>query len=418
MKETKSEVWFRRKIPVAGSFDVIVAGGGPAGVAAAIAAARRKCRVLLLEQNGCLGGIWTSGLMSLILDAQDKGGLLKEIMTELDRRGARGRYRDVYHPEAVKLLLQEFCAASGVSVRLYTRVIDCLAEDGILRMCITASPEGIRAFSGGIFIDCTGNGDLAAAAGCSFDLGAENEEIQPMSMIALVTGIHDRDLAEFNGTKGREEAKKALYREITTAGASCSYAKPTLFQLTDELFLLMSHHAYCRNPMDTAELTAATEQGRAEIAQQIEALRNSGRKCWRNLRLVSTSAMIGIREARRIHGLDAVTRSDVMSGRRRKDAVCRCRFCVDIHVADETATLNRGIAVTPYEIPLKALIAADAGNLLLGGRCISGDYYAHASYRVTGTAVRTGEAAGICAALSIRRGEPPFRMRFSKKAFN
>ena len=161
-----------RETPLRGSFDVVVAGGGPAGVCAAISAAKNGASVLLLENEGCLGGILTSGLMSNIIDAENKGGLLREILDELAAMGmVRGHYSSV-DPEAMKYCIEKRVLHAGICVRLYTRVVAAVVSpEGRIRAVVTESASGREAWSGKIFVDATGNGDLSALAGCKYEFG-------------------------------------------------------------------------------------------------------------------------------------------------------------------------------------------------------------------------------------------------------
>jgi hypothetical protein len=166
----------------------------------------------------------------------------------------------------------------------------------------------------------------------------------------------------------------------------------------------MAHHEYGVCGMNADDVTRATLAGRRELHQIVAALKSLG-GVWKNLHLVSTAEQIGVREGRRIHGLYTVDLKDVVEGARHPDAICRSHFSVDIHSTDPTT--NKAIAkhdfkTVPYDIPLRALIAKDVKQLLLAGRCISGDFYAHASYRVTGNAVALGQGAGVAAALSAQ----------------
>jgi hypothetical protein len=131
---------------------------------------------------------------------------------------------------------------------------------------------------------------------------------------------------------------------------------------------------------------------------------------WKNLHLVNTAEQVGIREGRRIHGLYTVTTEDITGGARHADGICRVHFGIDVHSTDPTqgkAIAKHNYKALPYDIPLRALIARDVNRLLLAGRCISGDFYAHASYRVTGNAVALGQGAGVAAALSARHQTLP-----------
>lgn len=409
--------------PIVKTTDVIVCGAGPAGIGAALAAARTGARVQLIDVNGCLGGVWTAGLLTWIIDTQDKPGILIDLMQRLEQRGAaisRGNSRTILGPkpqhafgydvEVMKVLLEEMCCEAGINVRLHTRIVDAFCNDqNELTTIITESKSGREAWQAKAFVDCTGEGDLAALAGCGFDYGhPETGQAQPMSLLGIIGGIDAEEIAPFHrfhaDAARNEDPKAALLHEMKRAGITPSYEAPTLFKITDNLFTLMAHHEYGVSGMNADDVTRATLSGRRELHQIVAALKSLG-GIWKNLHLVSTAEQVGIREGRRIHGLYTVDTADITQGSRHSDAICRSHFCVDIHSTDPTT--NKAIAhhdykTLPYDIPLRALIAKDVNRLLLAGRCISGNFYAHASYRVTGNAVALGQGAGIAAALSAR----------------
>lgn len=181
------------------------------------------------------------------------------------------------------------------------------------------------------------------------------------------------------------------------------------------LFKLGVHHAYHANSLNADDLTRATIEGRAENAKAVSALRKL-RGVWNDLEMAITSPLIGIREGRRLHGLYTVTRDDLIRGCRHEDAVCRVTFPVDVHSTDPAAHKgysSEGVAMQPYDIPLRALIAADVDNLTMAGRCISGEFIAHASYRVVGNCVATGVAAGVLSAHSAQKEMPLSQIPFN-----
>jgi len=397
-----------RDLPVRPGADVVVCGAGPAGVAAAISAARTGAKTLLLELHGCLGGIWTTGLLSWILDHSNKTGLMMEIFERLKKHDGRSSTnKNGYDPEIMKLALEELCAEAGVEIQLFTRVCAAQRKGKRLSHVITESKSGREAVPGKVFIDCTGDGDLGAAAGCGFDFGhPETGLTQPMSLMALVSGIAPDEVKEFyrnDDTKDWSSPKDNLRAAMEKGGHSPSYAKPTMFRLRDDLFALMANHEYKVRGTDARDLTAATLRARKELHLLVNGLRSLGAP-WKNLHIVATAAQIGVREGRRIHGRYTVTTDDLREGRKHEDAVCRVTFNIDVHSTDPTK--EKGIAKTgfrakPYDIPLRALIAKDVDGLFMAGRCISGDFIAHSSYRVTGNAVAMGEAAGKAAAKTL-----------------
>jgi hypothetical protein len=315
----------------------------------------------------------------------------------------------------MKLLLEDLCFESGVGVHLHTRAAAAVRNDaGRLTMVVTESKSGREAMAGRVFVDATGDGDLGALAGCGFDYGRpDSDEGQPFSYIVLLTGLDFEGVKPFlSGLPGEiwAEPKKRLADEVKRgSGHGPSYAHPTLFHLGQGLYSLMANHEYRVKGFDAIQVTEATMRARREVHRMIDGLRGLG-GIWKDIVICATPEQIGVRESRRIHGLYTVSADDLITGARFDDAVCRSTFCVDVHSTnpdDSKGLGNEGMRAKPYDIPYRSLIARDVQGLLLAGRCISGDFYAHASYRVTGNSVPMGEAAGTAAALAARTNRLP-----------
>ncbi len=404
-----------REIPVADEVDVVVCGGGPAGTVAAIAAGRSGASVRLIESQGSLGGMWTTGCLGWIIDAANKPGLMGEITTELDRRGASlssvaegGSY--AYDIETLRLILEQMCLEAGVRVQLYSRVVSAGLNDRQLAVAVTESKSGRQAWAGRTFIDATGDGDLAALAGCGFDVGEPGSgKMQPMTLIAMLTGLRFEEVEPFIAG-GVAEPKRRLGELLRQAGVAPSYSCPGIFHLGEHLYVFSGTHAYGASGMDAGDLTAATVSQRREVHRLMDALRGLGGP-WANLRVVATADSIGVREGRRVHGHYTVTLDDMINGARHDDAICRVTFGLDVHSMDPARGQNVDPGYSrktqPYDIPLRALLSRDVPNLLLAGRCISGDFAAHSSYRVTGNCAAMGQAAGATAALAAETGMLP-----------
>ena len=416
-----------RDLSVVARADVVVCGAGPAGVAAAVSAARKGAKTLLLEQHGCLGGIWTAGLLSWLLDHANKKGVMTEVSASMAARGARtvtaeGKPTNAFDVEVMKLFLEELCEAAGVEVWLHTRVAAAIKRERRLTHVITESKSGREAVAGQVFIDATGVGDLGALAGCGFEVGhPETQGMQPMSLIALVAGISASDIRGFyNDHESQPWAlpKDKLRQAMEAGGTSPSYAKPSLFRVRDDLFILMANHEYGVSGMDTRQLTHATLHARKELNALIDGLRSTG-GIWKTVRLVATAEQIGVREGRRLNGCYTVTADDLREGRRFDDAVCRVTFGVDVHSVNPKKTKAieaQTWRAKSYDIPLRALVAKNVEGMLMAGRCISGDFLAHSSYRVTGNAVALGEAAGRTAAVAALSNRLPSAVAFSEIA--
>ncbi len=416
-----------QSLPLGEDVDVIVCGAGPAGVAAALASARAGAKTRLIEIHGCLGGVWTAGLLTYIFDF-NKPGLTKELIRRLDERDARrSRLPDqfVYEPEEMKVLLEELCVAAGVKVHLHTRLAAAYREGRRLTTVVTESKSGREAWRAPVFIDATGDGDLGAMAGCAWDIGQGGHECpcQPMTLNTLAVVKDAAALKQFisfyqvtpETRQGmwdwHHQATSAFKAEIERAGCKPSYGMPTLFQVKDNLVMVMVNHEYGITAFDAPAITEATMRARAEVFQVVRGLRKLGGP-WEGVQVVATPEQIGVRDGRRIHGRYTVTREDLAGGARHEDAVTRATFGVDIHAPtkednEQKAIRNADFKFHAYDIPLRALLAKDVDGLLMAGRCISGDFTAHASYRVTGNAVAMGEAAGATAAVAARTRRLP-----------
>jgi monoamine oxidase len=239
-----------RDLTVNNDADVIVCGAGPAGVTAAITAARAGAKVRLFETHGSLGGVWTSSLLGYLLDF-DKPGFNGELVRRLRERDAingGGMNGLSYQPEEMKLLLEELCSVAGVNAQLHTRVTAAYLEGRTLRTIVTESKSGRQAWRAPVFIDTTGDGDLGAQAGCEFEIGREKScPCQPMTMYALLVVKDVSQIADCmhgTGDDGRHVGPKAFQDTLKQAGVTPSYGRACLFPIQGNLVLLMANHEY------------------------------------------------------------------------------------------------------------------------------------------------------------------------------
>jgi hypothetical protein len=355
-----------------------------------------------------------------MLDTKNKGGIMREILERIAKAetAASASPKEpstCCDPEIVKIVLEELCAEAGVQVQYHTRVCAAVVDrtrGNRLTHAIAESKSGRQAFAGKAFVDCTGDGDLGALAGCEHRFGHPDTGLcQPMSMICLVTGLVPEEVKDYfrGATDDWAGPKDRLRAQMELGGHSPSYAKPSLFPVRDDLFILMANHEYGVNGTDVRDVTAATLRARRELHQLINGLRSLG-GVWRNIRIAATAEQIGVREGRRLAGLYEISAEDLRQGRKHTDAVCRTTFGIDVHATDprkEKGIEKAAFRAQPYDIPLRALIAKDVQGLMMAGRCISGDFIAHSSYRVTGNAAAMGEAAGVTAAVAAGSNRLP-----------
>jgi hypothetical protein len=420
----------QRTIPVAGHSEILVVGAGPAGIGAALAAARAGAKTRLIESAGCLGGVWTAGMLTKIIDGGRKTGIMQEILKAMVARGsdvAKKTKGEIYDPELMKIVLEEMCVTAGVKIQLHTQLVGAITDPrNRLVAVVTESKSGRQVWTANRFIDCSGDGDLAAQAGCRFDVGINaNCECQPMSLMALLTGPNPQAIAEFVREISGEKAKPNFLKLMRDAGIKPSYSAPTLRHLHAGIFSLMTNHEYGVPAYDAGKISEATIRARAEVHNIVRDLRKLGGP-WTELSVVATAEQIGVREGRRVKGRYTVTADDIVAGKKHVDAVCRVNFGFDVHNVrpgamfegeDEIAKevrRHREAGAKPYDIPLGALIAADVDGLMVAGRCISGDFIAHSSYRVTGNAVPMGEAAGLASAVSVKEGRMPHELAWNQ----
>ena len=399
-----------------GKFGVAVCGGGIAGACAAISAARAGASVILIERAGCLGGTLTEGFMPLILDADNKGGIVKELYEFLDahsmtcpRRGApidesgkrlTGRMVDT---EGCKYFFDKACVDAGVKVLFHSQVAGVKMNDGIIESILVVTECGNYSLTADVYIDATGNGSLADYAGCEWECGDPYENNPSPTSVGVCAVGMPRD---YYGTNSAEE--KAEYGKMlashginTSSEGACVKILPSL-----ATWDIGANFQYGVRPDDIESLSRAILEGREESFNFVESHKKIAG--YETLYSVFTSSHIGVREGRRIFGEYRLTDDDILSGKRFEDGICLVTFGVDVHKlkSDDTTECSRGYRTKPYNIPYRALLPLGVNNLLLAGRCISGDFYPHASYRVMGNMAATGEAAGFAAAECSREKIP------------
>ena len=405
-----------RALPIAGEYDVIVAGAGPAGVSAAITAGRLGARVLLIEWSNSVGGISTSGLMSHFTGSV-QSPLYTEILTRMAEEN-EGKYHGVItpfiNPETLKSIYLSMLREANVTVLLYSFVCGAIMEQNRVTGVITESKSGRRVFSAKVFVDGTGDGDLAAFAGVPYYKGRESDgKMQPCTLMFKVAGVDTERAVLLGSFESTYETEKGELQAL--AKAHIPYPAGHLLVYPTTLPGIVTCNMTNCTEIDG---TSAEDLTRAEIVcrSQMPAIVKYLREYvpgFADCYIISAASLMGVRETRHFRGLAALTEDDILTARLFDDWVVRGAFFnFDVHNLtgaglDETGVQKNWKQPKGYSIPYGCLIPEATDGLLLTGRNISGTHIAHSNYRVMPICVGLGAAAGVAAALAVKKGVQP-----------
>jgi len=414
---------FQRKIPVRYDVDVFVAGGGPAGVAAAVSAARQGCRVLLIECQSCLGGTGTSGGLSMFCQFTDgvnfvADGIGREICDRLwaangmGHTMARGMLTHVFYKiETLKRVYDEMVGGSQVDFLFCTQCVGVEETDGQVEMAICCGKNGLFAVKARVFVDCTGNGDLCAWAGAPFEKGDPSGNMQPGTLCSMWACIDwERVDAAGHGLWGQE-------KELPRAFADKVFATqdrhlPGMIRVGRHTGSGNIGHAFGVDGTDERSLTRALVACRKQILEY-ERFYKEYLKGYENMELVGSGPLLGIRETRRIMGDYVLCLEDFKTRACFDDEIGRYSYPIDIHEAQpdeksfalfekEFTSLQCGKGES-YGIPYRVLTPRGLENMLVAGRCVSSDRHIQGSIRAMPGCFITGQAAGMAAAIAVEK---------------
>lgn len=402
-----------KELPIAGEYDVIVAGSGPAGTAAAVMAGRMGAKVLIIEWNNAIGGISTSGMMS-----HWTGSVTSPMYTEILQRSAdmnegeqKGKIQQFINPENLKTVYLDMLKDANVDVLLYTFVCGVVMDGDQLTGIITESKSGRRVFRSKVVVDGTGDGDVAAFAGVEYHKGRESDgKMQPTTLMFKVAGVDMSRavlLGSFESTYQTEKGElQVLAKEHIPypAGHLLAY-KSTLPGI------VTCNMTNCTD----IDGTKAEDLTRAEIVcrSQMPAIVKYLREFvpgFENCYIISAGSMMGVRETRHFKGVYTLNENDILTAKVFDDWVVRgAHFNFDVHNMtgsglDATGVQKHWAQPKGYTIPYGCLVPEKINGLLLSGRNISGTHIAHSNYRVMPICVGIGAAAGAAAAAAIKKG--------------
>lgn len=401
-------------------YDVIVVGGGPAGVCAAVAAARLGQKVLVVEASNALGGAINTmqvlPFMEYFTPVSRKPepvtlvrGLFEEIVKRhhamvRELEGDDPHYlvepAFLYNDEYMKIILARMVLESGAEILYHAKLIGCEAEGTSVKSITVAAKSDILTLTAERFIDCTGDAELAYKAGFPTRLGREGDHLcQPMTLCFRVSNI---DVPTFYANLSATQKK---YKELQAAGEIKNPRENVLVfhTVSPSILHFNTTRVVKRNPVDPMDITKAEIEAREQVYEMFRFLRQHAKGCEKAI-LNSSASHIGVRESRMIDGEYILTRDDLMSFTKFDDGITACNYDIDIHNPEGSGTSHFYFPDWEYyTIPYRCLVPKNSQNLLVAGRCISSDHDAQASYRVIPYAAALGEAAGVAAALSLEQ---------------
>lgn len=413
---------YAKSLPVAGTFDVIVAGSGSAGSPAAIACARHGTRTLLIERMPFLGGTSTAVLdtfYGFYTPGADPrlvvGGIASEVTERLKALGVcleRPNTHGVagtavtYHPEYLKVVWESMTRESGCSVLLNGWIQDVIREEGRVRAVVVATKSGLRLYRADYFIDATGDADLCYLGGIAYEQAGELDPAQTLTTTFKMVNVDEE--------KRKAVPKAELNRLMSEAAESGRFTLPRkegsdhVTPVAHMRATIMTRiKSFERREGRTVNATDPELLSRAEMEGRLQALQYIGFlkayvPGYQDAELSSFGVQIGVRETRRIYGLYRLNAEDVLGARQFEDQIGLCGAPIeDHHEGEDTLwrSLPQGQCVG---IPYRTLIPVDTANILVAGRCFSADHVAHSSVRSMAQCMAMGEAAGAAAALAFR----------------
>lgn len=388
------------------NFDAVIIGGGFAGVAAAISAAREGLKVMIAEKSNCFGGAAVNCLVNPFMpfrsgDKLMSAGIFSEILDELKKlNGYEYNCQAVFDEEKLKLVLNRMILKENIFPLFHAVLIDVKTNNNKITSVILASKTQKIEVNAEYFIDCTGDGNLAVMAGCDYTLGRKSDNLcQPMTLCFRVGGVDTvlfwSELAELDKkySKAKAEGKIKNPREDILPFDT----------LHDGVLHFNTTRVVKLNPTDVFDLTKAEIEAREQVFEIFNFLKVSA-KSFKNAVLLWTASEIGIRESRMITGGHILCEEELLNCTKFEDSIATCNYDIDIHNPDGTGTSHHYFAPGEYyTIPYRCLCPQKNENLLVAGRCISSTHEAQASYRIMPTVCAIGQAAGTGTAVAFKQ---------------
>lgn len=414
---------YNKQLDVRASYDVVVAGSGPAGICAAVAAAREGAKVALVERYGVVGGNLTAGYVGPILGMVGKGTMRDEIVSllgvpENDMIGETGRAHDF---ERAKMLLAQFVNHPNIDVYLQTTVTDVIKEGNAVVGLVVTAGEGQFVIKGAVTVDATGDGLVSYLAGAQTEKGREDGLMQPVTLEFTIAGVDESKgiicIGDVDEVKLGDERFLDYCKRLAVAG-----------EIPEKIAAVRLHpmvydgyRQVNTTQVNGVDMTRVEQIFKAdlELREQMYLLEDFFHKHipgYENCRVISSGTTTGVRETRRVIGDYVITAEEMAAGCRFDDVIVhRAEFIVDIHNPAGSGQAEDHIQYCdPYDLPYRCFTPKGIENLYTAGRCISGTHRAHASYRVMSICMAMGEAVGTAAAICAAEGVTPRNLDVKK----
>lgn len=399
-------------------FDIVIVGGGFSGVAAAVAAAREGARVLLADKNGGLGGTAICASVVPFMrywyfpepgeTAADRhyinNGLFREILDGMSELGGFSEPATHFNPEILKIVLDRLCRRYGITVLYHAFLFDVKRDGNEIKEAYFSTSAGTYTARARIFIDASGDGNLAFLSGCEFELGREEDGFcQPITTTFRISNI---DFEKCGGFGGADKLINAAYKEAKEAGRLINPRENVLcFRTSDPRAISFNMTRIVKkNPVDPFDVSESEAVAREQMLELYRLVKENV-PGFEDSVITLSGPDIGIRESRRIMGDYVITAQDILSCRPFEDSIACGAYSIDIHNPSGTGTHIEKIPKGKYyKIPYRSLIAKGMDNLLVVGRCISSTHEAQSAYRVMPIVCCIGEGGGAAAGYAIASG--------------